>query len=112
MVLRSDSHSTLVAALWGTSHRSIGTLSCTASRRTLSSSFDMLYRTHAGEELDCMLDFIPNVLVLDRSAERAEREIAMYGYGVVVIWVGCGNTFPARLDNVWRVQGRHILPNL
>ena len=60
----------------------------------------MLYRTHAGEELDRMLDFIPSVLVLDRSAERAEREIAMFGYGVVVIWVGCGNTFPARLDNV------------
>ena len=59
----------------------------------------MLYRTHAGEELDRILDFIPNVLVLDRSAERNE-EIAMFGYGVVVIWVGCGNTFPARLDNV------------
>ena len=69
----------------------------------------MLYRTHAGEELDRMLDFIPNVLVLDRSPERAEREIAMFGYGVVVIWVGCGNTFPARLGRVERNRGDIIL---
>ena len=69
----------------------------------------MLYRTHAGEEFDRMLDFIPNVLVLDRSAERAEREIAMFGYGVVVIWVGYGNTFLARLGRVERNRGDIIL---
>ena len=73
----------------------------------------MLYRTHASEELDRMLDFIPNVLVLDRSAERAEREIAMFGYGVrqVVIWVGCGKTFPDRLGSVERARGDLILPS-
>ena len=60
----------------------------------------MLYRTYASEELDRILDFIPNVLVLDHSAERAEREIVMFGYGVVATREGCGNTFPARLDNV------------
>ena len=52
----------------------------------------MLYRTYASEELDRMLDFIPNVLVLDRSAERAERgDRDVWLRCQVVTWVGCGN---------------------